>query len=330
VSDEAHIPLAAVRWQTARPLASVEACHTVVSTEDQVVAASSDLLWFQSDAKIPLRLAVDGSALADLAVVGGEQEIALACTPSGQVFRRARFASQAEQLTRFREPLRLLPGSRARLSFGGALSTRGGRVFLWSRDGVLLDVQDSGDRFERLSLEGKVVAVARESATALLVHGPGCSLVRFEGKRHTTQPLGGAVSRLAQSPELCLATVQNAVALAGYRLGLWVSSDGGNAFRPVAGCGNITAVAGAALGDSPRFFAAVYREMSDQTEILLVDPERGAAVCIARLDSAIEHSPSDAIERGEWAKVERLSWHAGSGRLWAAGGFGVVCFSEPQ
>jgi hypothetical protein len=59
---------------------------------------------------------------------------------------------------------------------------------------------------------------------------------------------------------------------------------------------------------------------------LLIDPVRGEAECIAHLAVADEHSPSDAIERGEWAKVSALSWHAPSGRLWAAGGFGVVSF----
>jgi hypothetical protein len=62
---------------------------------------------------------------------------------------------------------------------------------------------------------------------------------------------------------------------------------------------------------------------------LLVDPERAEAICIARLDLAGDHSASDAIERGEWAKVAALSFHAPSGRLWAAGGFGVVSFSPP-
>ena len=42
-----------------------------------------------------------------------------------------------------------------------------GRVLLWLHDGTLLDVLDAGDRFERLEFDGKVLAVARESATIL-------------------------------------------------------------------------------------------------------------------------------------------------------------------
>src|SRR6188768_453916 len=94
----------------------------------------------------------------------------------------------------------------------------------------------------------------------------------------------------------------------------------------VAGTAGTTAIAGALLAGRARFFAAVYRETSDQSELLLIDAERGEAECIAHLDVANEHSPADAIERGEWAKVSCLGWHAASGRLWAAGGFGVVSF----
>jgi hypothetical protein len=57
---------------------------------------------------------------------------------------------------------------------------------------------------------------------------------------------------------------------------------------------------------------------------LLVDPELGSAVCIAAVDSSALHHTSDAVDRGEWARILRLLWHAPSQRLWLAGGFGVA------
>ena len=122
-----------------------------------------------------------------------------------------------------------------------------------------------------------------------------------------------------------LASAGSALALAERGRALVVSSDAGETFRRVAGSANTTAIAGALLAGRARFFAAVYRETSDQSDLLLIDPERGEAECIAHLDAG-EHSPSDAIDRGEWAKVSCLSWHAPSERLWAAGGFGVLSF----
>jgi len=292
-----------------------------------VVAGSSDLLWFRDDSSKPLRVAVDGSALSDLVLVGADRDIALASTRSGQLFRRARFASQAEQLTRFREQLRLPHGSaRLELSFGGALGTRNGRVLLFVHDGTLLEVLDAGDRFEQVELDGKVLAVARESATVLLGRDRARVLLTLDRNQDRSLSLHGPALAVAQTAAPLLATAGSAVALAERGRAILVSPDEGVTFRRVAGSANTTAIAGALLDDHARFFAAVYRETSDQTEILSIDPTTAEAACIARLDGSVEHTSSDAIERGEWAKVSALAWHAPSGRLWATGGFGVVSF----
>jgi len=325
-SDEARVPMAALPWQTLHPVTPVEACAALAVSTEAVVAGSSDLLWFRSDSPKPLRVAVDGNALADLVLVGADQDIALACTKSGQLFRRARFASQAEQLTRFREQLRSPQGSRPQLSFGGALGARQGRVLLWLHDGTLLEVLDAGDRFQRLELDGKVLAVARESTAILLGSGRGRTLLSLDQGAGESVQLSGAALAVAQSAAPLLASAGEALALAERGRALVVSPDAGKTFRRVAGSANTTAIAGAVLGGGARFFVAVYRETSDQSDILLIDPARGEAECIAHLDIVGEHSPSDAIERGEWAKVSALSWHAPSGRLWATGGFGVLSF----
>ena len=329
-SDEAQVPEASQLWQTRLPAAPLEACNALASGAEHVVAGSSDLLWFRDDSQAALRVAVDGSALADLVLLGADQDIALASTQSGQLFRRARFASQAEQLTRFRESSKQAPGSRVRLGFGGALGVHGGRVLLWSPSGTLLEVLDSGDRFERLELDGKVVAAARESATLVLARGRERSLVALDAAHSGSPPLTDSALLVAQSASPLLATSGDAVALAEHGRAFLVSTDRGLTFRRVPGCAFATAIAGAELAGGARFFAALYRETSDQTEILLIDPERAEAVCIARLDSAGVHSTTDAIDRGEWAKVTRLDFHAKSQRLWAAGGFGVLSFSRTE
>jgi hypothetical protein len=325
-SDEARLPMAARPWQVLHPVTALEACSALAVSGEAVVAGSSDLLWFRGDSSKPLRVAVDGSSLSDVVLVGGDQDIALASTQSGQLFRRARFASQAEQLTRFREQVRSTHGSRPQLSFGGALGAPRGRVLLRLSDGTLLDVLDAGDRFERLEFDGKVLAVARESATILLARDRSRTLLTLDRDSDGGVALSGPALAIGNSALPLLASAGDAVALAERGRALLVSSDGGQTFRRVAGSANTTAVAGALLAGDARFFAAVYRETSDQSDILLVDPIRGQAECIAHLDLTGEHSSADAIERGEWAKVSALSWHAASGRLWATGGFGVVTF----
>ncbi|MET0790621.1 MAG: hypothetical protein ABW061_03810 [Polyangiaceae bacterium] len=331
-SDEARLPMAAAPWLTRLPVASLEACNALASAPASVVAGSTDLLWFRSDSPAPLRLALDGSGLSDVVLLGADQDIALAITQGAQLFRRARFASQAEQLTRFREPLKVAPGARTPLGFGGSLGTLGGRVLLWARTGGVVEVLDSGDRFERLELDGKVLAVARESATLLIARGRERVLVSLDRTPSSPQtPLtAGSARVVALSDAPLLATSGDAVALAEHGRALLVSSDRGATFRRVAGSASTTAIAGAELAGSARFFAALYRETSDQSEILLIDPVLGEAAIIARLDASSERSPADAIDRGEWAKVSRLSYHAASGRLWAAGGFGVLSFGPTE
>ncbi len=322
-SDEAPLPALASPWRVLLPAASLEACAALTcAAPGDVVAGSSDLLWFRSDSRAPLRLAVDGSALADLALVGADQDIALACTQSGQLFRRARFASQAEQLTRFRDALKAAPHARLQPCFGGALTEPGGRVLLLTRDGALLEVLEAGDRFERLELPGKVLAVARESATVLLANGRERSIVRLGEQPRRSSVLDQPALLIAQSAAPLLATSGPAVALAEYGRALLVSADHGNTFRRVPGCANATAIAGAELAGSAQFFAAAYRETSDESHILLVDPELGSALCIAKVDSSSVHL--DPVDRGEWAKISHLTWHAATQALWAVGGFGVA------
>jgi hypothetical protein len=327
-SDEARVPMAALLWQALHPVTAIEACRALAGSPEAVVAGSSDLLWFRDDSSKPLRVAVDGSALSDLVLVGTDRDIALASTQSGQLFRRARFASQAEQLTRFREQLRSAHGSsRLELAFGGALGTREGRVLLFVHDGTLLEVLDAGDRFERIELDGKVVALARESATLLLGRDRTRTLLTLGHSPEDAISLHGPALAVAQTSAPLLATAGRTVALAERGRAILVSPDEGRTFRRVAGSANTTAIAGALLDEHARFFAAVYRETSDQTDILSIDPTTAEAACIARLDGSAEHTASDAIERGEWAKVSALAWHAPSGRLWATGGFGVVSFA---
>lgn len=331
-SDEAPLPFASQPWQTRQPSATLEACSALSSAAGGVVAGSTDLLWFRGDSTAPLRLAIDGTSLSDLVLLGAEQDIALAITRGGQLFRRALFASQAEQLTRFREPLKVAPGSRTRLSFGGSLGVPAGPVLLWANEGGLVRVLDSGERFERLELDGKLLAVARESGTALVARGRERWLISLdEAQASPRAVLGVGAARVGTANEApLLATSGDAVALAEQGRALLVSADRGKTFRRVAGTASTTAIAGAEVDSGARFFAALYRETSDQTEILLVDPALGEATIIARIDFSSERSTADAIDRGEWAKVSRLSYQAASGKLWASGGFGVLSFAPPS
>lgn len=327
-SDEASLPMAAEPWRSQPSSSSLEACSALALGVDAVAAASSDLLWFRTDAATPLRVALDGSAISDLVLCGANQDVALASTQTGQIFRRARFASQAEQLTRLREQLK--PAGAQRLGplfFGGSLGARNGRILLRTDEGSLLEIFDSGDRVERIEFDGKVIALSRESTVCLLARDRTRSLQRLDGALWQTQALSGSALLVAQSPTPLLASSGPALALAERGGALLVSVDQGKSFQRVPGSNGVSALAGAELPEGARFFAALYRETSDETRILLVDPERAEAICIASIEASAEQPTSDPADRGEWAKVTRLAWHAGSNKLWAVGGFGVRGFT---
>ncbi len=322
-SDEARVPMAARSWQALHPATAVEACAALAVSREAVIAGSSDLLWFQSDSTKPLRVAVDGSALSDLVLVGADQDVALASTKSGQLFRRARFASQAEQLTRFREQLRAPLNARPQLSFGGELGTRhGASLCSGCTTARCSTCSTPANRFERLEFDGKVLAVARESALVLLGHGRSRTLLTLERGAGRSEPLSGPALAVAQSAAPLLASAGSSLALAERGRALLVSPDAARPFRRVAGSASTTAIAGAWLAGSARFFAAVYRETSDQSDLLLIDPERAEAECIAHLDVAGEHSPADRHRTGrmgesllpQLARAERPA--VGCGRVW--------------
>jgi hypothetical protein len=329
-NDEAKVPLSPVAWRAIKPKAALEACAALSARGQNIVAGSSDLLWFRGDDGAPLRLAIDGSALADLVLLGAAQDVTLAVTRSGQLFRRARFASQAEQILRVRE-FRAGLGAQSTLRFGGALGSAEARLFLVNQDGVMLEVLEGGDRFEPVELAGKAVALARESATALVAQDRERRLHFFDRQSRLVQPLAGAALQVARKSGVRLATAATSVALAEFGRAIVVSADAGRTFQSVSGTANATALAGAELASGARFFAAVYRETSDRSELLLIDPSTGHAECIAELDGNSEASGalSDPVDRGEWAKVESLCWHPETGRLWAVGGFGVLSFAQP-
>ena len=325
VGDEARLPLAAVQYRAEKPKTALEACSALTARGTSVVLASSDLLWFRAEETTPLRLAIDGTALADVVLLGPQADVVIAATRAGQLFRRARFASQAEQLQRLRERERPLSGTRAELAFGAAHAENSGDPYVATQDGALYRILDAGERFERVELAGKVVALARESATVLVARERELSLVFVQAEREPIALTGSALA-VARAEAPALATAQACIALSEPARALVVSHDGGRSFRGVPGTANTTALAGVNEPSGPRFYAAVYRETSDQTELCVIDPERAEAEIVARIEGGEEVDAQDPVDRAEWARVSRLVWHAESGTLWAVGGFGVLRF----
>jgi hypothetical protein len=329
-SDEEPAPIARELWIPTEPLTRLEACGSLAIGGAELVAGSSDLLWFHANMDAPLRVAACGSSIASVVLVGATHEIAVAATRTGQLLRRGRYASQAEPLLRFRELGSSAPGTRLGLSLSRPRDFPQDSFLLATESGLLLESSDAGEHFERLEPGGRVLALAATAATALVANGRDRSLARLAADRldFDLHRLTGRALSVARGAKPILTQCDDVVALATPEHALVVSNDGGQTFQSVPGTAGATAITSGRYGDRTCVWATLYREADDRSELLQIDPALATALCVARLESPpAEHvDPSD---RSEWARVAALEWHVETHTLWAVGGFGVVRFAPP-
>jgi hypothetical protein len=303
-SDESRLPRAAERWQLVAPAAPLEACTSLTSSGEHLVGASSDLLWFVGSSDAPLRLALDHTSVASLVLLGPHNDLAIAATRGGKLWRRARQASQAVPISRALEAADSL--ARGRRVFELARPSRESPDELWlhAGDGVLRQSFDAGEHFKPVDVPGAVLKLAPGAPLALIDHDGQPALVVRGPQGFSLRPLTGAARQAAQGRETMLDAERELVALGSPRRAVLLSSDGGRSFRAIPGTAHATALCFARFREHDWLWVALYREASDESLIALVD---------------VEHA------RAEWGRVAALAWHAPSARLWAAGGFGLRC-----
>jgi hypothetical protein len=186
---------------------------------------------------------------------------------------------------------------------------------LWRRRDDAWELHQTGGAVPALSASGAELAllvVSRRPALQLSSDGGRSFRERLLAEPAQTVALGGAP---------LLAARGDIVALADGERGLAVSVDAGESFQLVTGAVNVTAVALGEQDGKPVVFAALYRESRDVTEIVSVSPGTAEAKRIATL--AVE-AEEDAEETG---RTTALLWQ--DGKLWAAGGYGLVRLSPP-
>src|SRR5688572_9428533 len=88
-APEAVLPRAERSWRVDFVSEQRERCNALVAAGGTVVAGSSDLLWFDAGRETPVRVALDGTRITSLALVGEERKVALCVTAFGRLVRRA-------------------------------------------------------------------------------------------------------------------------------------------------------------------------------------------------------------------------------------------------
>lgn len=254
----------------------------------------------------------------------GTKVTSLAVTPEVSVLSTTRGLMEAKPngAISFQEAPELTRGSGGELV---ELAAALGRYSLWARlrNGALL--RRRGETWELHETGGAVQALGgsgAELALLVLSRRPALQLSSDGGSSFRERLLTEPAQTVALGGAPLLAFRGDVIALADGERGLAVSADAGATFRLVTGAVNLTAIALGEHAGRPSIFAALYRESKDVTELIAVDPRSGEAQRIAALTAAPEE---DAEESG---RTSALLWH--DGKLWSAGGYGLVRLTAPR
>jgi len=324
VADEAALESADRAWPLTLLHAAHERCGALATGAGTVVAGSSDLLWLDAGRSAPVRLALDGTRIASLALLGESRQVALCVTAFGRLLRRARQSSDSERLTDWRRAADL--GGGAESLELCQLETEPSSVVARLTSGHLVRSDDLGVSFYPLdpTITAFALSATGQPLAALTRDGAELALSFDGGKTITREPLAPAGREIAEGEAPLVAAWDEVTAIADATRGLAVSSGGASAFRLVPGCAGVTAIAAGRLAGSVRVWAALYRETADRTDVVMVDVDKAEA----RVIGSVRGADEDIEGAGETARLERLSWDGT--RLFGAGAIGLVAFEPPS
>ena len=322
-AHEVNWPVAAVPWRVST--LSAERCSALALAGNTAVAGSTDLLWVEPGRTTPVRLALDGTKILSLVLLGAEHDTVVAVTAVGRLLRRARLASDSERLGDLGGATDLGgPGCGVALA---ALAAEGPRSLVAClTPGRLLRSDDAGGSLTATQPERQLQALSSTAAPLVALSGGGRELVlSYDGaKTFEHRALVGFARAVAESEGPLLAGHERTVALADAELGLALSSDAGLCFREVPGCGEVTACTAGSHDGRSRVWLSLYSEATDTTRILMVDAERADAEVVASFSGpgADDDAPSAAS-----ARIAQLGWDGQ--RLFAVGEPGFLELEPP-
>jgi hypothetical protein len=322
--DEVGLPRAARPWAVRRLGPSRERAFALAALGGVVVAGSSDLLWLDRGSDSVVRIALDGTRITSVALLGEERQIALCVTAFGRLLRRSRTTSEVDRLPDWRriaengggaESLELTALEGEPRSVIGRLTS--GRLVKSDDLGATFYPLDTSVTAFSLSPQGDpLAALTRDGAELALSRDGGQSFVRL--------PLIGAARDIASGEAPFVSTLEGTVIVAEPSRGVAVSLDGGTSFAAVPGTISVSAVALGRLGGTLCAFVALHHEVSDTTDIAIIDLAAAEATVIASITGEGETDESDTAGT---ARAERLVWDGT--RLVAAGDVGLVCIEPP-
>jgi hypothetical protein len=325
-ADETVLPNAARPWKRARLSQQRERCGALASADGQVVAGSSDLLWQERGRAAPLRIAIEGTRITSVALVGPDRDVALCVTAFGRLFRRARLGSEPERLFEWRRALEAAAADAQGIELRQLGSDEPRAVLARLSSGLLLRSDDEGQSFRPVEpeLRARSLSAAGTPICALLATGTQLGLSFDAGQTWEAHELPSPARLVAAGEAPFLCGSGSTLAIGDAERGLVVSNDGGQSFTAVRGTANVTACAAGRCAGAPTVWAALYREADDLTELAQIDATTGTGSIIARVEVSDDNDPEHSFEA---SRLERLLWDGE--QLYAVGGAGFWVF-EPE
>jgi hypothetical protein len=324
-ADEATLERAAEPWSVTGLGTPRERCGVLSLGGGAAVAGSSDLLWLDPGRTAPVRIALDGTRIASVALLGEDRQIALCVTAFGRLLRRARQSSDAERLTDWRRAADLSGGAES-LELC-QLQAEPNAVVGRLTSGHLIRSDDLGSTFYALDEALTVFALSPGGAPLTGLAKDGTELVSSSdgGRSWSRVPLPTIASEIAGGEAPFLASDGALLAIADGARGVAVSVDGGRTFRRVRGCAGSTAITVGTFRGRPTAWVALYSEAADRTNLAMIDLEHGNAELVASLAGDTGEDASDSAGAG---RLERLAWDGQ--RLLGAGDPGLLSFEPPR
>ncbi|HEX6277695.1 MAG TPA: hypothetical protein VFZ53_31855, partial [Polyangiaceae bacterium] len=264
-TDEAELTGAEPPWRVEFLAPEREHCSALAVERGVVAAGSSDLFWRDAGRETLVRMGLDGTRIASLALVGADAQTALSVTSFGRLLRRSRSGGDVERLVEWRRVAETSGSSAERLELRGLGPARPSSVLGRLTSGRLVRSDDMGSTFRML--EAAVTALSMSPAgepVAIITRDGGHLGLSYDGgasfQRHE---LASPAREVASGEAPLVAADGNVVVLGDTARGVVVSADGGRSFQRIAGVTNVTAVAAGMAGEQPSAFAAVYRETED-------------------------------------------------------------------
>jgi hypothetical protein len=157
----------------------------------------------------------------------------------------------------------------------------------------------------------------------------GLELLLQAGEQRRSLRLTAAMERAASDVRPILVGFSDLVLYGARDHGLWICRASQLEFLPIPGCRSLTAMTVGHVGGRPTAFVGLFSELEDRAEIACVDLVTGRASRIAELCIHSDCSgPED--DPPELARIDSLVWDQNNGYLWAAGCFGLTCFTQPS